>query len=436
MAEQDGLGRMSDRIAEPFLSNLGGRPGQGHGICAHAAAPQGDDGVPSPLFLLPSLKIGGAEIQTLLQIQALHRRGIEASLLLLSAKNDPEMVTALPLSEDRIFIAGIAEDVLCTRFLAALPRRIPGLISFVRAVRPTHILAIMQPGHIAGRLARLGLWGGAPRPELVIWHRNQEQLLLSERTLGIRAFLAVSRLLARAVDGQHWHISEDVRRAVSSSYFTRNDTVLHNAVMPQRSVAQAEARALLRAAGAPEGAFTAIVAARLHEQKGHLVLLEAWARALETAPPDLPSPSLVFAGDGPMRPAIEARITELGLAGSVHLLGRQPHDVVLGLMRTADLVCVPSLREGFGNVAIEALLMGTLVMVSNTGGLPEIVEDGVNGFLVPPGDVSALAARLAGLFAARDGHGIDLAAAREDCIARFSIDCQIDRMLGLMSGNK
>lgn len=388
---------------------------------------------PRPLFVLPSLKPGGAEIQSLRQIRAMRGRGMDAGLVLLSERNDPEMLAALELPAERLMFAGTGGDVLDRRFLAALPGRVPRIARFVRRVRPTHLLCIMPPAFVAGRLARLALALSGPRPRLVIWHRNFEQEILADRSPATRLYLAVNGALARLLDDQHWHISRDVRAAVTSAYFTRGDRVIHNSVDPVSDIDDGAARDVLAQAGVPETAYTILTPGRLHEQKGHLVLLAALGRLAREEGLGPERVRLVIAGDGPMREAIlEARARE-GLEAHVRLVGPQPHATILGLMRAADLVCMPSLREGFGNVAIEALMAETLLVVSRTGGLAEIVRDGVNGFSVPPGDAEALAGRLGELVRAGGTHGIDLAAARADCLERFSLDRQVDAILAALS---
>src|SRR5262249_24656144 len=133
---------------------------------------------------------------------------------------------------------------------------------------------------------------------------------------------------------------------------------------------------------------------RLHPQKGHGVLLDAMGRTAARGA----SLSLVIAGEGTLRPVLEEGIRRLGLDGSVRLAGRRGD--VRELLRAADVFVFPSLYEAVGIALLEAMASGLPVVASRTGGIPEVVEDGASGRLVPPGDAEALAEALAAL--ARD----------------------------------
>ena len=128
-----------------------------------------------------------------------------------------------------------------------------------------------------------------------------------------------------------------------------------------------------------------VCAGRLEEQKGQDVLLEALAevrrRGLEF--------TVALAGEGSQRAALERRVESLGLASQVRLLGQL--DDVAPLLAAADAVVLPSRWEGLPLGLLEALVRGRPVVASAVGGIPEVVEDGVHGRLVPPGDSIALA---------------------------------------------
>ena len=124
---------------------------------------------------------------------------------------------------------------------------------------------------------------------------------------------------------------------------------------------------------------------RLIPIKGHLVLL----RALAQARAGVPGLTLDVAGRGPLQPALKAYVRELALDDAVRFLGFV--SPVARAIEDAAIVVVPSLGEGFGMVALEAMERARPVIASAVGGLPEIVADGETGIVVPPADADALA---------------------------------------------
>jgi glycosyltransferase involved in cell wall biosynthesis len=124
---------------------------------------------------------------------------------------------------------------------------------------------------------------------------------------------------------------------------------------------------------------------RLIPIKGHLVLL----RALAQARLRVPRITLDIAGRGPLGPALRSYARELGIEDAVRFLGFV--SPVQQAIEGAAVVVVPSLGEGFGMVALEAMERARPVIACAVGGLPEIVADGETGFVVPPADAEALA---------------------------------------------
>jgi glycosyltransferase involved in cell wall biosynthesis len=128
---------------------------------------------------------------------------------------------------------------------------------------------------------------------------------------------------------------------------------------------------------------TLAFAGRLTAQKSLEVALEALA--------DADGVQLVIAGDGGERARLERRARELGLESRVRFLGAQPRARVVELMHAADATILSSSWENFPHTVVESLAAGTPVVATATGGVAEVVEDGVNGLLVPAGDPAALA---------------------------------------------
>jgi glycosyltransferase involved in cell wall biosynthesis len=108
--------------------------------------------------------------------------------------------------------------------------------------------------------------------------------------------------------------------------------------------------------------------------------------------------TLAIAGDGPERATLERRAQELGLEERARFLGSIPREAVLRLFRAADASVLPSAWENFPHTVVEALAVGCPVIATTVGGVPEVVHEGENGLLVPPGDASALAAAITRFF--------------------------------------
>jgi glycosyltransferase involved in cell wall biosynthesis len=125
--------------------------------------------------------------------------------------------------------------------------------------------------------------------------------------------------------------------------------------------------------------------ARLHEEKGHRFLLQAFSD-VATRRPRL---RLVLVGEGPERKAIEHQLGALGLQGRVQLLGWRRD--ALALMAAVDVVVQPTLQEAFSQVMVEALWMRRPLVMTDVSGTAEVVRDGENALLVPRGESQALA---------------------------------------------
>jgi len=145
---------------------------------------------------------------------------------------------------------------------------------------------------------------------------------------------------------------------------------------------------------APAGRPVVLSAGRLVRRKGIDTLL----RACAALPRSLPPPALVVAGDGPDRPRLEALARGLGVPA--RFLGRVPDRDLPALYSAADLFVLAAREEpngdveGFGLVLLEAAACGTPSVACRSGGVPDAVDDGVSGLLVPPDDPPALAAAL------------------------------------------
>lgn len=130
---------------------------------------------------------------------------------------------------------------------------------------------------------------------------------------------------------------------------------------------------------------TAVV---LSKQKGITYLMSAAAKVLERCP----NAKFVVAGDGPLRAELEAELASKNLGDKFRLLGYRSD--IPELLSAYDIYVLPSLWEGLPLALLEALRLGKFIVCTTVGGNPEVVTDGVHGFLVPPGEPAPLAEKL------------------------------------------
>lgn len=134
---------------------------------------------------------------------------------------------------------------------------------------------------------------------------------------------------------------------------------------------------------------TFVFAGRLVPEKNLPLAIEALA--------GVPEATLVLIGDGPDRGRLSRIASDSGLGDRVVLKGALPRAEAIQWLRAADAAVLPSDWENFPHMAVEALAAGTPVLATSVGGVPEIVQSGVNGVLVQPGDRDALAVAMASI---------------------------------------
>ena len=142
---------------------------------------------------------------------------------------------------------------------------------------------------------------------------------------------------------------------------------------------------------------------RLHEVKGPIYLVKAMKDVVDQGKEKLGKiPVLRMVGDGSQREEVEKLIRVNSLSEWIRLEGNIPKNMLPLYFNACDLVVIPSTSDSFPNVALEALASGKPVVGSRVGGIPEIVEEGVNGLLAPPGDHQQLARHIITLLQDRE----------------------------------
>ncbi|MDO5704826.1 MAG: glycosyltransferase family 4 protein, partial [Paracoccus sp. (in: a-proteobacteria)] len=196
-----------------------------------------------------------------------------------------------------------------------------------------------------------------------------------------------------------WRLDEKIARSAFSAYishFARSQGMLfsdrshwdrmrivHCGIQPERYAGPRTA--------AP--GKTMVFIGRMAGVKGAPLMIDALAALL----PRHPDARLLMIGDGPERPALESQARARGVDGAVIFTGTQTQDQVAAHLAGADLLALPSFAEGVPVVLMEAMAAGLPVVSTRIAGIAELIDDGESGWLVPPGDLDSLVARLDGL---------------------------------------
>jgi glycosyltransferase involved in cell wall biosynthesis len=163
------------------------------------------------------------------------------------------------------------------------------------------------------------------------------------------------------------------------------------------------------------------IVAVLRSWKGHRILFEACSRILDT----FPNLRLLVVGDGPLREHLPGWAEELGLGEHVVFAGHR--DDVPACMKAMSVCVLPSLKnEATSQVMPQAMLVGTPVICSSAGGLTEVVQDGITGRVVPPGDAPALADALLDCLQNQEKTAAMARRAREYALTHLTFDKQIE----------
>ena len=361
------------------------------------------------LFITGSLGHGGAERHTITLLNKLAERGHECHALYV--QNNPAQL-------ERVSGAASVECLHARKYLDLRAIRRLGVL--MSRIRPSAVVAANPYAMFYATLAlRLS---GAETPVMVTYHTtllgNAKEWV---QMLYYRPFFWSADCLVFVCEAQrrHW-----LRRLVTGGA----NRVIHNGIDPEhwRSPGDEARTRMRRVLGLADGDYAIGMCAVFRPEKNHLQLVEAIAQLRGRG---IPARALLI-GDGPMRPAIEARARDLGVAGEVLIAGF--HQDVRPLLAAADAVALPSTSvETFSLAALEAMALGRPVVLSEIGGAAEMVRPHENGLLFPAGDTTALVDSLAALAdpATRERMG---AAARATVEARFSERAMVDRYEGLL----
>lgn len=331
------------------------------------------------VHIIESLGIGGAESLLVNLLPELRRQGDEVTLAVMRGPFDLRPVLE---SQD------VRVVVLRARHRWNLIGAASELAALVRSGGHEVVHAHLYFPAVVTALSRhLGLHRAA---QVVSFHNLAYAPGANKPGLGLRVRKALAaRLYPRGFDAL-LAVSQAVANHYQQALRLPRVDVLHNPV--NINALQAAGHRAVTPSDAQVGARL-LVPGRLVHEKGHIDLLHALPLLIQQGR----RIHVSFLGDGPQKAHLTAEVNRLGLGAHVQFGGTVTHDQMLTAMSAADVVVIPSRFEGFGLTALEAMAMGRPVVATTAGGLPEVIEHGVSGWLVSPGDPEALAMAIARL---------------------------------------
>ena len=306
-------------------------------------------------------------------------------------------------------------------WLSCTPKAVRHLVGFLRDARRmkklfrAHPIDLVHVQVVGDSFSVVGArWAGIPAvigthhldPDRRIFHQWAPEFVTS---------LCLDKAIA---------VSEGTRSSWAKRFGVdaRRLCVIPNGVgVPElgRSGSREDARARL---GLPAGSGpVAVVVGRLEEQKGHRFLFEAFADVIRL----VPDARLIVVGDGSLRAELEGQVRTLSLQDRVSFLGHCTE--IQSVLDAADVFVLPSLWEAMPFAALEAMASALPVVATDVGGVSELICDGANGYLVPPADAAALAARLGRVLASPDERRKMGNAGRSQVERHFTLRSMIDR---------
>lgn len=317
------------------------------------------------LLVINGTDFGGTEVSLAQVAMELVRRGHDVRVLSLKPVG--------PVGR-RLTAAGVAVSSLDMAESVGVMGLVRGSVALARVIRRERydvVHSLLPRANIVSRIAnRLS---GAPRP-----HFAGERSTDFRRS---RAVLALNRLTAPWSDAV-LAVTPAVRDVLIARDRIPAEQIL---VLPNgidlREIDAMPRTDVRRELGIPPSAPIVCSVGRLIPDKGHVYL----TRALARLGPETPAAHLVLVGGGPEETRLRAEAEALGLTPRLHCLGFR--DDAIGILKSADVVVLPSLEEGSPVVLLEAMGSARPVIATSVGGVPALVESGRTGLLVPPAEL-------------------------------------------------
>lgn len=330
------------------------------------------------VIAIPVLLWGGTEIQTLTLIRVILSLGFSV-IVCCYHEYDIKMVKRMEEEGAEVILLNIDRS-------SGLYRLYKHLTKFFRQMSPEAVhVRYIAPGLIPIMAARTA---GVKRIFATVGQLGNPYGFIPKIFIRISTILADCFICTSEAIECSWFGNSKIY-SPEGNRLRRKHVTIYNSVYIEKiakTASEANKKLIKKELGINNRTIISVVG-RLREEKGQVVLLDAFKEIVEKRSDTF----LVLAGDGPDANALKEKANSIGIAENVLFIGNLDQTTVYKLYGISSVVVVPSLYEGFGLVAVEAMAASTPVVVSDVGGLKEIVKEGVTGYLFHVSDSQALA---------------------------------------------
>ncbi|MFN4130049.1 MAG: glycosyltransferase family 4 protein [Paracoccaceae bacterium] len=364
------------------------------------------------VHLIDGLEPGGAEFIMAAYAPKLVSLGFEVQVVSLKPPRNQ-------LIAERLAAAGIALEIVPIDRLRHADQLLR-LRSVLQGIRPDLVHAHLEFASILAstfkRATHAPLVATLHTTEVPRgWKRSSARLWLMYRSLdlGASAVICLTQLAKQ-------HLRQNTLRRVPIEVLPNGIELALFDVPPGLSRAQIRGEF-----GIPDTAPLIVSVAVLRAGKGIDLLVDAFATLRQT----VGDAHLLIVGDGPERPLVMDRIARHDLGDVVHMAGFRKD--VADILRASDVFVLPTLMDALPTVIMEAMAARLPIVASETGGIPEMIEDGREGLLVPPGNVDALAKAMIRICTQPDFAQELASAGRHRVEESFFLPRQVERLADL-----
>ena len=318
------------------------------------------------LYVMVHLNYGGAEVGLLTTLKKINRQRFDCSVLSIEKKGR--------IGEE-IEKAGFKVTYLNANARLYNIPLIFRIAKILKKEKPDILHTSLFYANFFGRVASLFI-----KPKVII---TEERSMYTEKRF---YHILIDKLLSGITDKIIACSKSVIDFTVKQENISREKfSLIYNAVDAERFNVSLEKSELRKKYGFSNEDFILGTVGSLIPKKGHRVLLEA-ASLLSKEVPNL---KVLLVGDGKERKNLSQLASKLGISDKVLFLGARKD--IPELMKIMDVFTLPSFQEGFPRTLVEAMYMGLPVIASNISGIQEVISDGKNGFIVPPGDPKMIA---------------------------------------------